>query len=131
MPAPAAPPITYTCAELVDDGGACGTLYDGPHASQYLRTYAADGSTDHGSLGAAQAACTADPTCGGITLETKGAYTTRLGASGLAPSGGAQASWVKGHKAICWNCCASSGYCGYDINEDGFYCGAANGNPAS
>lgn len=71
------------------------TYYDGPHASMYLAGYASDGGTQHASQDAAEAACTADAACGGVTMAGDGSfYTTRAGTTLLSsPSG--ETSWLK------------------------------------
>ena len=75
------------------DGEA--TYYDGPHANTYLAGYASDGGTQHASRDAAEAACTADATCGGVTMASGGSsYTTRAGTTLTASSSG-ETSWLK------------------------------------
>ena len=86
-----------------DDGGT--TLYDGPHADRYLAGYASDGGTQHASWDAAEAACTADAACGGVTRASNGnSYTTRAGTT-LTSSPSGETSWLK--STMAWSAGAS------------------------
>ena len=75
-----------------DQGLASERLIDGPHEGFYLSGYPSCGYVFK-SLEDAVAACAANPSCNGVTMEKKNRYTLRTGKN-LEPSPKGEISWL-------------------------------------
>jgi hypothetical protein len=83
----------HTCGFDRGRGPGGVLVFDGPHPDTYLSQHTA-GENSFGTFVEAAAAANDDETCNGITKESDGRYTLRIG-SQLQPSLTSESSWLK------------------------------------